>query len=552
MDVLIVPSLGSESFGLAVAEAQARGVPVRGVAPRRARRARPRRRATARSSIPTTRRRARGVVARLAARARDRGRLAAARCRRSKTMDAHALEIDAVYAAVRVRRERRRPSRAHGAARPARRGSARGARPRARPARRVARRARRAVAAAPGALGRADVLNVLAMPAAAGSAACRCSCATGCGTSRGAPQVLLAPDATASAWSTGRRLAARARLAGAAVGAGPCCEDRAFEDAVARGLARVGRARPPLRGCGRAAAGGARSALPRPPRASSSPCTTSRRSARARTCGRRPRRRFCDFSTDEARCHACLAQRLRRCRAASSGPGARAMADAARARGRVVFPSRGAAGRLARAAAGARPGAPARDRARRRAGRAVDPRAAGGAVRHAAFVGRGHRAKGALLLPGIARAVADVLRVSALGGGDAGGPAARSARSPASSVRGYYRAGTLPLLLRERAVDVALLLSLVPESTASRSTSAGARACRWSPSTTAPSRAGCAATAAGSWSRSRRGRSGVAAVLRALVSGARARARGARGATRCSTPAAAARPRTSRCTGRPA
>jgi len=54
------------------------------------------------------------------------------------------------------------------------------------------------------------------------------------------------------------------------------------------------------------------------------------------------------------------------------------------------------------------------------------------------------------------------LRWSAYGGGD---PEllARLRRLPVR-VRGYYRSGTLPRLLRRDGVDLALLLSIVPES----------------------------------------------------------------------------------------
>jgi len=88
-------------------------------------------------------------------------------------------------------------------------------------------------------------------------------------------------------------------------------------------------------------------------------------------------------------------------------------------------------------------------------------------------------------------------------------------------VRGYYRAGTLPRLLRERAVDVALLLSLVPEShglTLDECWRAGVPVVAFDHGAVA--------------GRVRRhgggilvplaeGGTGVAAVLRALVSGAR-------------------------------
>jgi glycosyltransferase involved in cell wall biosynthesis len=54
------------------------------------------------------------------------------------------------------------------------------------------------------------------------------------------------------------------------------------------------------------------------------------------------------------------------------------------------------------------------------------------------------------------------LRWSAYGGGDAG--ELRELRRQGVRVRGYYRSGTLPELLRRDGVDLALLLSIVPES----------------------------------------------------------------------------------------
>jgi glycosyltransferase involved in cell wall biosynthesis len=171
--------------------------------------------------------------------------------------------------------------------------------------------------------------------------------------------------------------------------------------------------------------------------------------------------RFCGFSTDEARCRACLARDF------DPAPELRAawrpsMAHLLSRADALVFPSEEmqAAWRVL---------LPALDPARQHVippgvePTTVDPRPPGGVVRHAAFVGAATEAKGARLVPGIARAVSDVLRVSALGGGQL--DVLRTLRAePGVDVRGYYRAGTLPRLLRERAVDVALLLSLVPES----------------------------------------------------------------------------------------
>ena len=91
----------------------------------------------------------------------------------------------------------------------------------------------------------------------------------------------------------------------------------------------------------------------------------------------------------------------------------------------------------------------------------VDARPAG-PVRHVALVGAATPAKGAALLPDIVRAT-EGLRFTVLGGGDAA--LLRGLRRlPETHVRGYYRAGSLAHHLRERDVDVALVLSLVPES----------------------------------------------------------------------------------------
>lgn len=171
--------------------------------------------------------------------------------------------------------------------------------------------------------------------------------------------------------------------------------------------------------------------------------------------------RFCGFSTDEDRCLACLARDFERPHGFPAAWRAAAADLLARADA-LVFPSVEMRevwrSRLPALDASRQhviePGAPPA---------AVDPRPPGGVVRHAAFVGAATEAKGARLVPAVARAVADVLRVSAFGGGHL--DVLRALRAePGVEVRGYYRAGTLPRLLREQAVDVALLLSLVPES----------------------------------------------------------------------------------------
>lgn len=84
-------------------------------------------------------------------------------------------------------------------------------------------------------------------------------------------------------------------------------------------------------------------------------------------------------------------------------------------------------------------------------------------MRHVALVGGVQAHKGALVFEEVVRRIrGEGLRWSAYGGGD---PEllARLRRLPVR-VRGYYRSGTLPRLLRRDRVDLALLLSIVPES----------------------------------------------------------------------------------------
>lgn len=85
-------------------------------------------------------------------------------------------------------------------------------------------------------------------------------------------------------------------------------------------------------------------------------------------------------------------------------------------------------------------------------------------VRRVALVGGLQVHKGALVFAEVAqRLQGRGLRFTAYGGGDAE-IAARLRRLPDVSVRGYYRAGSLPGLLRRDRVDLALLPSIVPES----------------------------------------------------------------------------------------
>lgn len=88
-----------------------------------------------------------------------------------------------------------------------------------------------------------------------------------------------------------------------------------------------------------------------------------------------------------------------------------------------------------------------------------------GPIRRIALVGGVQVHKGALVFEEVVRRLADRrdLRWSAYGGGDAA-LLERLRRLPRTSVRGYYRSGSLPALLRRDRVDLALLLSIVPET----------------------------------------------------------------------------------------
>ncbi len=91
------------------------------------------------------------------------------------------------------------------------------------------------------------------------------------------------------------------------------------------------------------------------------------------------------------------------------------------------------------------------------------PTQAPGRLRHVAFVGSVQPHKGALIFAEIVHRMAGAgIRWSAYGGGDA--PLLRKLRRLGVRVRGYYRSGSLPALLRRDGVDLALLLSVVPES----------------------------------------------------------------------------------------
>lgn len=180
-----------------------------------------------------------------------------------------------------------------------------------------------------------------------------------------------------------------------------------------------------------------------------------------------PPLRFCNYCRDLERCGRCLArswpvdgawQGTRR----EISNGLLAEADA------LVFPSEF----LLRAHRDLFPGlamekarviAPAMER------QALPPRShpTPGPLRHAALVGGVQAHKGALVFADVVRRLeGSGLRWSAYGGGDAalltllrGLPDAPDIR-----VRGSYRHGALPRLLQRDGVDLALLLSIVPES----------------------------------------------------------------------------------------
>ena len=177
----------------------------------------------------------------------------------------------------------------------------------------------------------------------------------------------------------------------------------------------------------------------------------------------RPADRFCSYCRDLDRCHVCLRQDF------DVQPGAQARyrettADLLRAAAAVVFPSRflrdahvdRIPGLDASRLWAIEPGTPPA---------AVDRRGAA-EVRHVAWVGAVQVYKGALLFEEVVRqlqADGPRLRWSALGGGDAQ-LLARFRMLSGVAVRGYWRSGTLPLVLRRRAVDLALLLSVTPEA----------------------------------------------------------------------------------------
>jgi glycosyltransferase involved in cell wall biosynthesis len=176
-----------------------------------------------------------------------------------------------------------------------------------------------------------------------------------------------------------------------------------------------------------------------------------------------PSDRFCDYSRDPDRCQRCLAMGWR-------------LPDGFQARRRAV-----AAELLAAADAVVYPSAFLRDCHTDLFGglepsrqHVIEPAVdlpnlpkppPPGPTRHIAYVGAVHAHKGALVFEQVVREMATTpgLRFTVFGGGD---PVllARLRRLPRVEVRGYYRAGSLPALLRRQQVDLALLLSIWPET----------------------------------------------------------------------------------------
>jgi glycosyltransferase involved in cell wall biosynthesis len=179
----------------------------------------------------------------------------------------------------------------------------------------------------------------------------------------------------------------------------------------------------------------------------------------------RPWLRFCDYSRDRERCARCLAHdwpvglRFQDERRET----ARELLLAAAA---VVYPSEFLRDRHLELF----PGLPLdRQRVIEPAGPLLGEAAERreGPVRHIAYVGQVLPHKGALVFEELVRKLPPELhpdlRFSAYGGGDAA-LLHRLRRLPRLRVHGYYRSGSLVDRLRRDRVDLALLLSIVPES----------------------------------------------------------------------------------------
>jgi glycosyltransferase involved in cell wall biosynthesis len=316
----------------------------------------------------------------------------------------------------------------------------------------------RVTAASPGWLGRSSIVTVLGMPPWPRLGGVPTQLRNRYAVeSEQRPCVTLFPDGPD--W----RLERRYRGEVAALEAGPA----GFAEAAARAMREVGAealhveglAGLPLEGLAQLAAEGARLILsvhdfsffcPRP------------------HLMERPVDRFCGYCRDLDRCYACLRQDY----AVDPGFQARYREQAAallRSAEVVVFPSdflRDAHADLVTGLDPARlrviePGTPP-------SAPPVAPAAAArsNGVRHVAWVGAVQVHKGALVFEQVVRRLQDErvpVRWTALGGGDAA-LVARFRALPGVAVRGYWRSGTLPAVLRELDVDLALLLSIWPEA----------------------------------------------------------------------------------------
>jgi glycosyltransferase involved in cell wall biosynthesis len=177
-----------------------------------------------------------------------------------------------------------------------------------------------------------------------------------------------------------------------------------------------------------------------------------------------PVARFCNYSRDLDRCARCLSEDWPIGAAFQSAyrDGARHLLASADA---LVFSSTFLQRRVAELCPGLDPERqhvipPAVH------GLEADTRRQNGPLRHVAFVGQVQPHKGAAVfeeLVGRRARGGGNLRWSVLGGGDRA-ILRRLRRQPRVTVRGYYRAGSLPRLLRRAGVDLALILSTVPES----------------------------------------------------------------------------------------
>jgi glycosyltransferase involved in cell wall biosynthesis len=173
---------------------------------------------------------------------------------------------------------------------------------------------------------------------------------------------------------------------------------------------------------------------------------------------------FCGYSTDPDRCRRCLGESW------DLDPGflpeyRRLAAEALRSAAALVYLSPFVRDRLAVLVPGLDAG---RQHVIAPSSGTVEPRPprSRSTTLHVAYVGAVKPHKGALVFEGLVGAARDsspaAMRWSAYGGGDAA--ILKRLRGLGVAVHGYYRAGSLPGLLRRDAVDVALVLSIWPET----------------------------------------------------------------------------------------